>query len=204
MSADLETRLRDAFTARAATTTTASDAWARVDRRVARHDQRRSVVLRSVAVAVIGILVVAGGVALLGGNHSSNTVATGSAASKSESAADAAGPFLPVDGGLEVQQNADGTIVVRLGSTTTAPVHPGGTSVAINGDTVFGVVPAAAGSVQVTAATGPGIIKMVVADLAPTSGPYRTFRIAGFPSTVDSVTISVDGVPTVVQRGGNR
>ncbi|MGZ8765650.1 MAG: hypothetical protein ACXW2C_08165 [Acidimicrobiia bacterium] len=149
MSNDLETRLEEAFAARAATTTTSDDAWARVSLRGARHDHRRSVVLRSVAAAVVVVLAVGGGVALFRDRGGSGTVATGGAdASKSmaeDSAASGAvvppAPFVPAGNGLEVQQNPDGTIVVRLGSTTTEPVQPGGISAAIDGDTVFGVVP---------------------------------------------------------------
>jgi hypothetical protein len=156
MSNDLETRLTEAFTAQAATTTTSDDAWARIHRRASARDHRRWVVLRSVAAAVVGLLVVGGGVALFRDRGDSGTVATDSASkSAADDAASAAGggasevapvapvaPFVPAGNGLEVQQNADGTIVVRLGSTTTAPVQPGGISAAIDGDTVFGVVPA--------------------------------------------------------------
>lgn len=197
MSADLETELREAFAARASLSTTSPDAWARINRRVVRSDHRRSVVLRSVAAAAIVVLVVGGGVALFrNGGRDVGTVATKGGASKSvaeDSAASAAGgafetapaaPFVLAGNGLEVQQNADGTIVARLGSTTTAPVQAGGTSAAIDGTTVFGVVPVDAAIVTVARSTATGEIL----------GGSAPFFVAGVP-TVEFFIATTSAVP---------
>jgi len=149
MSADPETRLQEAFTARAATTTVSDDAWARVNRRVDRHDHRRSVLLWSAAAAVIAVLVVGGGVALWSGRQSSNTVATSKAADSSASSArSSSGEAAPaVDASApRVEQRADGTVVVILGNTElrlgiTPAITPTPVQGLLLGDVVFGVVP---------------------------------------------------------------
>lgn len=215
MSKELETRLEEAFAARATTTTTSDDAWARIHRRVARHDHRRSVVLRSVAAAAIVVLAVGGGVALFRDGGGSGTVATGGGdASKSiaeDSASSAAGgaseaapaaPFVPAGNGLEVQQTPDGSIIVRLGSTTTAPVQPGGISAAIDGDTVFGVVPGggageAAFEVDFTVPEGPPTMRIeAVGTSFVETLPGARFFIATEAdfSGLDRVKVSARGI----------
>jgi hypothetical protein len=216
MSNDLETQLEEALAARAETTTTSDDAWARVNRRGARHDHRRSVVLRSLAAAAFVAMVVGGGVALVrDGGPDSGTVATGRGADASKSVAgDSAGsstaevapaaPFAPAGNGLEVQDNPDGTIVVRLGSTTTEPVQPGGISAAIDGDTVFGIAPSSVRSITVTTPVGGRETRKLIADLVPETGPYRTFRFGGIPVDVPAVTVDADSITTVARREGTR
>ena len=190
MNDELETRLEEAFAAQAATTTTSDDAWARIQRLGAARDHRRSVVLRSVAAAVVAVLAVGGGVALFRDGGESGTVATGSAdASKSiaeDSASSAAGgareaapaaPFVPAGNGLEVQQRAGGTIVTRFGSTTTEPVPPGGIAAAIDGETVFGVVPDDA--VEVVFGVAPDPNGGGIPDIGLGGG--TTFTVDGYP-----------------------
>ncbi len=127
MNDELETRLDEAFAARAATTTTSDDAWARVNRRGARHDHRRSVVLRSVAAAAVAVLVVGGGVALFRDRGGSGTVATGSSADASKSMAedsaaapDSSGGFAAGHEGFEASWGPSADPTVPAGASLSA------------------------------------------------------------------------------------
>jgi hypothetical protein len=82
-------------------------------------------------------------------------------------------------------------------------VQPGGISAAIDGDTVFGVAPSSVGSITVTTPTGGGTTRELTADLAPETGPYRTFRFGEIPSDVPAVTVDADSIRTVARREGN-
>jgi len=229
MNDELKTRLEEAFSAQATTTTTSDDAWARIHRRAEQRDHRRSVVLRSVAAAVITVLLVGGGVALFRDVDEPGTVATGRGADASKSAAadsvESSGigavpdaPFVPAGNGLEVQQRADGTIVARFGSTTTPPVQPGGMSAAIDGDTVFGIVPGTATNVLfgLVPATPGGAVRSLGLGGSPTVTPdgltgVRLFVARRgvaelFPETADAVSVAAytatgGGLGETIARG---
>jgi hypothetical protein len=196
MSADLETRLHEAFAARATTTTTAPDAWARVSRRVERRDHRRSVALRSVAAAVIAVLVVGGGVALWGRNESSNTVATskadGSAASSARSSTEEAAPAVGVRA-PRVEQRADGSVVVSLGDAElvlgpAVSMLPATIQARLVGDVVFGAVPKT--TTTVTIAPDSGTVELFDDPALPAD---RVFVARSVPAGVQSVHVEARG-----------
>jgi hypothetical protein len=163
MSADLETRLEEAFAARASSSSTSPDAWARINRRVARHDHRRSVVLRSVAAAAIVVLAVGGGVALFRNGGGTGTVATSGDASKSmaEDAARAPGAESGTTPEVQVGRAADGSVFADAGVPDGPRVSTDEASlqsilVARTDRTLVGLVPPETQYVRFDAGTGPG------------------------------------------------
>jgi hypothetical protein len=222
MNADLETRLRDALEERAATTTVSPDGWARVNRRVERHGHRRSVVLKLAAAAVLVVVLTLGAVALLGRDPGSGrTVASGDAASKSAArdsgtagAESHAGggespqPALPAPANgtdVVVRHRPDGTVVARRLGVETRAVPAGELTAAVGSDgVVFGVLPEGAGTVRMTADAGAGVIAMASATLAPASGGFRTFSVAGFGAAVGPVRVEAGGQTTTATDGGTR
>lgn len=157
MTPDVDTAIRDALDARAATTTTSADAWARIGRRATRRDRRRTAIVRVAAASVVAAVALGGTVAVLaaqGGD--SATVATsepadGGAATESR-AADEAIPESGAPGpDLRIERGQDGSVTFLRDDEVLGVVASvdgaSATVVGSTGSTVFGIT--AAGATQV-------------------------------------------------------
>lgn len=202
MSADLETQLREALDARAATTTTTPDAWARINRRVDRHDHRRSVVLKTAAAAVIVLLVVGGGIALFRGGNDDATVATGGAASKAADSREGASSSPTPD--VQLRRDADGTVSAEVVdgpriSTGVSPVQA--ILTARTGSTLVGLVPPQTQYLRINGDLGAGSVLLgtieVSGDPAKTGARVFVYEVPASVTGTMSLT-AVDSADQVV------
>jgi hypothetical protein len=159
------------------------------------------------------LLLVAASVSILLRDDDVGTVATSPAAEDATGAdraaggaeagpsAEAAAPTPAGDGVVEVRRDPDGSVAARLGATTTQRVRPGGIAAAVEGGTVFGLVPAGVGSVQVSADVAPGVTNVVIADLVPADGDVRTFTVGGFGQVQGAIRVEAGGQSVLVTGG---
>jgi hypothetical protein len=108
-----------------------------------------------------------------------------------------------VAGPIEILVYPDGSVAARVGATTTPPVRPGALSAAVADGTVFGIAPATAGSVEISADAAPGVTRAAIADLVPASGEIRSFAVDGFDGVTGGIRVQAGGA-SVVLPGGAR